>query len=193
MAKFIELVLTALQYQAKGLLEMGDILFATQEETRRYIHRIPTYERQWFKTNWAETYRDRQQFYRTLNHLKSQGLVVKIKAERGQQWSLTKFGREKIQKYRKFRSNPFSSTSVRFKQPTGEGLTIVVFDIPEKERKKREWIRMCLVAMEFKNLQKSVWITKGKVHEDFFHALRERKMLKYVHIFVATKEGTLAV
>ena len=187
----MELVLTALQYQAEGLLEIADILFSTPQETRRYFHRAPTYERQWFKTNLAEAYRNRQQFYRTLNHLKSQGLVVKKETKGKPSWFPTKYGRKKIKKYRALRSDPFSSVSARFRQPAGAGLTIIVFDIPEKERRKREWLRMCLVAMGFQKLQKSVWMAKGKVQEDFLHALRERDLLRYVHIFVATKQGTL--
>jgi len=70
MAKFVELLLSALQFQAQGLLEVADILVSTPAETRYWLHHIPSYERHWFKTNWAENYRTKQQFYRTLNYLK---------------------------------------------------------------------------------------------------------------------------
>lgn len=193
MAKFIELLLTALQYQAEGLLEIADILLSTPQETRRWFHRMPTYERHWFKKNWAEVYRDRQQFYKMLNHLKRQGLVARKGKEIKSPWFLTKLGKEKVQDYRNRRKDPFSPSSIDFEQPRGNGVTIVAFDVPEKERKKRDWIRLCLTDMGFRRLQRSVWVAPGQVQEDFMNALRRRNLSGYVHIFAVTKQGTLRI
>ena len=191
MAKFVELVLAALQFQAEGLLTIADILLSTPEETRRWFHRIPAYEKHWFKTDWAETYRNRQQFYRTLNHLKHQGLAAKRKVKGEPHWTLTSSGKEKVRKYEQMRKDPFSSRTITFSQSRGEGTTIVAFDIPEKERRKRDWIRMCLRGMGFEMLQQSVWVAQGSVDEEFLHALLERKLLGYLHIFAVTKQGII--
>lgn len=191
MAKFVELLLSALQFQAEGLLEIGDIVLSTPAETRRWLHHIPTYERRWFKTNWAEAYRGRQQFYRTLNYLKRQGLVVKKGVKRHALWVITKRGKERIQYYKRSRLDLFSASRITFAPPRGGGVTIVAFDIPEKERRKRDWLRMCLAEMDFEKLQKSVWVGKGAVDENFIHALRERDLSSSVHIFAVTQRGTI--
>ena len=193
MAKFVELLLSALQFQAQGLLEVADILVSTPSETRYWFHHIPTYERRWFKTNWAEAYRTRQQFYRTLNYLKYQGLVVKNRTKGGARWVPTKRGKERIRRYRELRRDPFLKSTAVFARTKGDGITVVAFDIPEKERRKRDWIRMCLVQMNFEMLQKSVWAAKGAIDEDFIHALRERNLLDKVHIFMVTQQGTISL
>lgn len=191
MAKLIELALAALQFQTEGLLTVADIFLASPERIRREFYRIPTYERRWFSTDWAEVYRDRWQFHRTLQYMKRQGLVTKHDARHSTRWTLTRRGVEKLAAYRHRRADLFSTAHVSFPAPHGGGITIVAFDIPEKERRKRDWIRRSLVEMDFKLLQKSVWMVRGGVHEDFIEALRERKLLDAVHIFGVTKDGTI--
>ncbi len=68
---------------------------------------------------------------------------------------------------------------------------IVVFDIPEKKRKMRDWIRSVLVNLEFNMLQKSVWIGKTKIPEEFIKQLRNLNLLSCVEIFEISKTGSL--
>ena len=191
MAKFVELVLAALQFQTEGALTIAELLLASPESIRKRFYRIPTHERQWFSTNWAEAYRNRQQFYKRLHYLKHEGLVIKRSGKDAMQWMLTRRGKERLREYRQSRTDLFSSAHIHFPKPEGDGVAIVAFDIPEKERRKRDWIRQCLVEMDFEPLQKSVWMAHGGVHEDFIHALRERKLLDAVHIFAVTRRGTI--
>ncbi len=193
MAKFVELLLAALQFQAEGLLTLGDILLSTREETRRWFYRIPTEERQWFKKNWADAYRDRRQFHHTLQYLKRQGLVVKKTKSHKSGWALTERGIERMMRYKKAREDPFSGANAIFVKPRGSGITIVAYDIPERERRKRDWMRRCLIEMGCEMVQKSVWVAKGTIDEDFIHALRDRDLLGHVHIFSVTKQGTIRV
>ena len=193
MAKFVELLLTALQYQTEGMLTMVDFVLTSLDpaEARRRFHHIPTEERIWFKKNWADMYRDHQQFYATLYQLQKQGLVVRTGPRRRSRWFLTKLGKKRVKNYRKRRQDKFSLSLADFAKPHGGGLAVVAFDIPEKERGKRDWIRACLVSMGFEKLQKSVWIARGKIPDDFVHALRDRDLLGNVHIFSVTKQGTI--
>ncbi|TSD04735.1 MAG: hypothetical protein Greene071436_72 [Parcubacteria group bacterium Greene0714_36] len=119
--------------------------------------------------------------------MKKQGLVTKKETRQSTAWTLKKLGKHTLSAYHRLRTDPFSSRHIAFPKPKGGGLTIVSFDISEKERRKRDWIRRCLVEMDFKMLQKSVWAAHGGVHEDFIHALRERKLLDAVHIFSVTR------
>ena len=192
MTRFTELVLTALQFQAKGLLTIGDILLSTPEETRRWFHHIPTEERRWFKENWVDMYRNRQQFHRTLNNLKRQGLITKSTDQRGSPWALTRIGKERNRQCGVRRRDPFSSAKIIFAKPAGSGITLVAYDIPEKDRRKRNWLRMCLVEMGCEKIQKSVWVAKGSIDEGFVHALRERHLLGNVHVLAVTREGTIS-
>ena len=191
MANFVELMLAALQFQAEGMLELSDILFLMPVRVRWRFHRVPLRERQWFSTNWAEKYRDRQQFHRTLQYLKRQGLVVEGGKKRRMKWALTKAGNKQLKKYQQLRADPFSRAHTNFGKSKGSGITIVTFDIPEKERKKRSWLRICLIEMNFMMLQKSVWMVKGAVPDEFIHALRDRALLNYVHILGVTQQGTV--
>lgn len=191
MAKFVELALALLQFQAEGLLTLADILLSTPQENRRWLGHIPTYERRWFQTDWAEMYRSRQQFYQTLNYLKRQGLVVKKKEDGKSRWTLTSSGKERAESYEKRRKDPFSRRTAVFSQPQGEGVIIVAFDIPERDRRKRDWVRVCLRGMGFEKLQQSVWVAEGRIDEEFLYALRERRLLGNVHIFAVTKQGTI--
>ncbi len=192
MAKFVELMLMALQFQAEGLLTVGEILLSTKEETQKWFYRIPTEERRWFKKNWADAYRNRQQFHRTLQYLKRQGLIAK-KAKAHGSWALTQRGVERANRDKKIRGDPFSRVNTDFIKPHGKGMAIVAYDIPERERRKRDWIRLCLIEMECEMIQKSVWVAKGSIDEDFIHVLRDRDLLNYVHIFSVTKQGTIRV
>ena len=70
-------------------------------------------------------------------------------------------------------------------------LKIVIFDIPEADRRKRFWLRSALKKLDFTMLQKSVWIGKTKLPQMFLDALRQEKLLSYVEIFEVSKKGSL--
>ncbi len=68
---------------------------------------------------------------------------------------------------------------------------IVAFDIPERERKKRDTIRAELVTYNFKQLQKSVWIGYNPLPEDFTELLNGLHLRDEVHIFSVLEKGTI--
>ena len=69
--------------------------------------------------------------------------------------------------------------------------TIVVFDIPEKERSKRAWIREVLKNLDLKMIQKSVWVGKVKIPKQFIDDLDKFNMVDFVEIFEISKAGSL--
>jgi CRISPR/Cas system-associated endoribonuclease Cas2 len=73
----------------------------------------------------------------------------------------------------------------------GKKVVIVAFDIPEKDRWKRHWIRMALLNMGMRHIQKSVWIGKVLIPKDFLERLETLKLIEYVEIFSIDKFGTL--
>lgn len=73
----------------------------------------------------------------------------------------------------------------------GNELNLVIFDIPEKERGKRDWLREVLRNMKYKQLQKSVWMGRNKLPQQFLEDLLEMNLHRYVEIFAISKKGTL--
>lgn len=75
--------------------------------------------------------------------------------------------------------------------PEPDGIRrLVTFDVPEKEYKKRDWLRAELLAFEFKPLQKSVYIGNRPLPEEFIKDLEVRQLGNCVHILSIEKEGT---
>lgn len=66
---------------------------------------------------------------------------------------------------------------------------IVVWDIPEQKRIIRNLFRRNLKKWGFKNLQKSVWISKKNVTDQLFNYVKELRIEKWVWIFESDKYG----
>lgn len=52
-------------------------------------------------------------------------------------------------------------------RPEGDIKVMVLFDIPERKRKIRNWLRLQLKLWEFKMIQQSVWLGKGPLPKEF--------------------------
>ena len=68
-------------------------------------------------------------------------------------------------------------------KPWDKKLRLVVFDIPEKDKYLREWIRGELGLLLFKRLQKSVYIGKYSIPDDLYQDLIKNDIFQNVHIF----------
>lgn len=189
MSIFIEKILEILQNGAETTVGVFETFSDGKQASQRKFRRLMREGPKQFKTDLADMYRKRKKFYNVLNYLKREGLVQKKSHGRVSVWKVTGIG-SKYLKILKERGLFFQSRA-NFLPSAGNGITVIAFDVPEKERKKRNWIRISLVNMEFSSLQKSLWIAHGSVDEEFIHALRERDMMDYVHIFSVDKKGTI--
>ncbi len=126
--------------------------------------------------------RQRRNFYTLLSKLKKDGLI----GQRKSKWTITKKGKEKY----KFiiQRLPFRK---KYKKEADLTFKLVIFDIPEKERGKRQWLRERLRELGFKMIQKSVWSGKVKLPEEFLEDLKTLNLLDYVDILAITKTGSL--
>lgn len=76
--------------------------------------------------------------------------------------------------------------------PPEDGLIrIVIFDIPERDRKKRHWLRSELVLSGYKMLQKSVWIGYRPLPADFLDGIEYMNLRHCIHVFGVNKKGTI--
>lgn len=131
-----------------------------------------------------------QRFYNMLGHLLKDGLVEKEKKDNKFFLKITEKGKNKLQALRKLVKNKLPTPDYSIKKEKNETI-ILVFDIPEKDKKKRDWLRAVIKDMGFKLLQKSVWLGKGKIPEKFILDLKLIKIVEYVDIFSISKAGSL--
>lgn len=123
----------------------------------------------------------RLNFYSTFSYLRKQGFIErKRKNQKSFSWFLTPLGREKLKNLKeRFKWLPRRHHEIKKE----DILKIIIFDIPEKERYKRVWLRSQLLTLGFKLLQKSVWIGKNKLPEEFMTDLYNFDVFQYMHIF----------
>ncbi|OGY99375.1 MAG: CRISPR-associated endonuclease Cas2 [Candidatus Liptonbacteria bacterium RIFCSPLOWO2_01_FULL_52_25] len=133
--------------------------------------------------------RQQRVFYDLIHRLQKDGLIAKKGSTRGGQWHLTSKGRQELDTIRADSGNILRS-SVYAKQPDTE-IKIIAFDIPEKYRRKRRWLRAAIQRLGFSMLQKSVWIGKYKLPHEFIEDLHRAKLLPYIEILAVTKSGIL--
>jgi len=124
---------------------------------------------------------DKHNFRNLLSKLKRDGLVSRD----GDIWNITKFGLERLLKKRN------GLPAGKYKKEVEQTLKLVMFDIPERDRKKRDWLRDCLRNLGFKMAQKSVWVGKTKLPKDFMIDLRKLRLVNYVDVLEITKTGSL--
>lgn len=135
------------------------------------------------KRSWSKEERERlrRMASDTLYRLKAKGLVVCIGPKKFARWVLTPKGR-RMQK--KFLPDVDAL-------PEDGRLRIFIYDIPEKYKASREWVRRELTIAGFVMLHKSVWVGKRPLPERFFSDLSERGLFEYVQFFEIKEAGSL--
>lgn len=110
----------------------------------------------------------------TLSQLKRKGLVK----DNEHLWALTGKGLRKLTGYRFFRKRQEKTKENKIKRQM-----IVAFDIPEDKRKSRYWLRIELVSLGFKMLQKSVWLGPAPLPQELIKHLKTIDILSYIKFF----------
>lgn len=64
---------------------------------------------------------------------------------------------------------------------------VVIFDIPEKDRKFRSWLRQELYLLKYKQLQKSVFVSKYPLTPDLVKEIKQKKMGNYINYLLVEK------
>lgn len=153
----------------------GEIQFA---QRRVYEERLVRKEQERIKQN----------YHNLISSLKTSGLIETKEKEGKRLFMLTLKGRKKLYDLK---------TVLKIRKPTvyatqpADNWIIVVFDIPERERKKRDWLRRTLRNLGFKILQKSVWLGRKKLPQEFLDDLFDLELTDFVEIFEISKTGSL--
>lgn len=115
----------------------------------------------------------------TLSRLKSRGLLE----NKNKVWKITQKGRDYIKNDTAFKKICCLKQSSR-----GSKNMIIIFDIPEFHRKKRDWLRIELVSLGFSMLQKSVWFGPSPLPKEFIEYASEINVLSYMKFFKAQEQ-----
>lgn len=124
----------------------------------------------------------RPTFITILSQLKAQGLVKKVPKQGRLCWRLTPQGHAALT------AEQHGATL----HPDGKK-RLVCFDIPERDRAKRQWLRGELMACGYRQLQKSVWIGETPLPQEFIEALDALELRGRVHLLRVESEGTLNI
>ncbi len=142
---------------------------------RESLSGAPPYRRQKARPTKGHT------LYLTLARLKKRGLVTK----EGILWKITAKGRSYLREKSKFALPPHCAKTISARPQRN---MIIAFDIPEKYRRRRDWLRAELSLLGFSILQKSVWFGPARLPKDFISALNMLHLLTYVKFFEAKEK-----
>ncbi|MEK7629674.1 MAG: hypothetical protein AAB394_04140 [Patescibacteria group bacterium] len=125
----------------------------------------------------------RPSFSSILSKLSHDGLIKRNGSRKRAFWLVTSKGKEKIKAY------------IRYMKPVkADGMPrLVIYDIPEVDKRKRNLIRSELVACNYQQLQRSVWLGYSPLPEDFVKSLEDMRLENKVHIISIQKKGTLGI
>jgi len=165
-------------------LPYGSSFHKIEASLRKYREKRDLYIRQM-----RQNKENQNRFKHFMYHLRKEGLVENIGKDNGMFVKLTSSGKKLLHKLRrrKEQSLPESKYPIQEK----DELKIIIFDIPEAEKRKRAWLRSVLRNLEFTMIQKSVWSGKTKLPQEFISQLHELNLLSYVEIFTISKTGSL--
>jgi phenylacetic acid degradation operon negative regulatory protein len=123
----------------------------------------------------------RKTVYSSFSQLKKKGW---IKKQSGDTFRLTKAG----EKEAFFAHLDAQAVLYHPKKQKWDGFwRMVVFDIPEKKRRYRDYLRQMLKTLDFRELQKSTWVTPYLI-PDFLKELLWEERVKHFTRFITIKE-----
>ena len=118
----------------------------------------------------------RQRALQLLWNLKQKGYIEMKKRGKRAEYILSDKGRLKILKHKISKCKSL---------PKGK-YVVVIFDIPESQRKLRDELRWALKRNKFTKLQLSVWASRQAVYKDIKDLINELGIQKWVTIFYAS-------
>lgn len=121
----------------------------------------------------------------TLSRMKKNGLLK----NKDRKWSITPEGKGILENTKADIKKFFRPEQVIDNREKSKRL-IIIFDIPEKRKKWREWLRSELVGFGFTLIQKSVWLGPS-LPKEFIEYLGEAGLLKHIRFFRATEKDLI--
>lgn len=131
----------------------------------------------------------RRKFSDFVYRLKRDGLIEGKFNDGVKTFVITKRGKELLRELRSVGLDQMPDK--RYVCEEGCDIKIVVFDVPEKYRRKRDWLRSVLTGMGFSMVQRSVWVGKVGMPKEFLEDINRLDMTDYVEVLSVDKRGTI--
>lgn len=130
----------------------------------------------------------RKNVYVAMHRLQKNGFIEKQIIESEVCFKLTDLGLKEIERRKqKIKINGLRELKIADQNEWDGIWRVVVFDIPEKNKKVRNALRQTLKMLEFYQLQKSVWASKRNFTKEIRKWARELGLSEYIMVF-ETKE-----
>jgi len=186
-------ILEVLEEVATSYLELFDVLIFKQPRgisgVQRELLKVRGKREKLFFTELKEYLKEKEKLTKLLYKLKKEGFISEDKKKN--KLFLTEKGKLKLKILR--RRKLFEENKNKEDKKENKDVIVLIYDIPESERKKRNDLRIFLTLNGFSFIQRSVWIKQGKITEDFINYLKDINVFDYVQIFKITKQGTIKV
>jgi len=131
----------------------------------------------YFKFRQAWRQKERQKYFSQLvYHLKKLGLIEIDNLKGKKAMLLTPKGSERILRIQ-------NKVGERTRRKDGKW-QMIIFDIPEKKRRLRDFLRKTLLFLGYKMLQKSIWVCPYETEKETEEFLRKHLLDRYVKLFL---------
>jgi len=134
--------------------------------------------RQWIE----ESLRKRQTLNQAVHNLKRRGYLQKKVFGDVRGYILTSKGETKL--FHQTLRDPTNRTTL-----SGGQWLMVFFDIPERLKREREFLRANLRLLGFEPLQKSIWVTRDDVRTELRTLLKTRQLGEHVKLLLVKELG----
>lgn len=127
----------------------------------------------------------KEQCRKMIYYLTQSGLIVK----KNDIFKITKKGKEKQKKLKEklLKSLP----TIDYPRIKSNKFILISFDVPEKERRKRAWLRDVLKYFDFQMVHQSAWVGFTAIPEEFIEDLSRIGLADKVEIIEVASKGTL--
>lgn len=183
-------ILEGLERTARAMEELLVIFTSPYGSSMGQIERrLETFRNQRELSQSHDLARSRHSFYDLLHRLKKDGLIEEVSKKDQKALRITGIGKLALTQLKTRRAERLPET--HYPKEKEVSLKVVIFDIPERERRKRRWINAVLKNLGFVRLQKSVWGGKTRIPETFLKDLSRLQLIPHIEIFVISKTGSL--
>jgi hypothetical protein len=155
-------------------------------ESRKNLDAI-AWKREVGKKKREEYFKQLQRYKNLIAWLRREGMIKELIIKNEKRLFITAQGKKHRELLIKRQGEALPNPEYVASWAIAKHTIIIAFDIPEKEKRKRAWLRNALGSIGFRMIQKSVWIGSSQLPQEFLNDLHKLQILKFVEIFKVIK------
>jgi len=158
-------VLSILENAIYNIADFNAVFLNTSKADHRALQKWKPKQRETISGNILEHRRQSKRMYSLLDRLCADGLIKKEELNDKILLRITSTGRAKLDASKK--QQAIALPDFDYHAESNSEVVIISYDIPEPEKRKREWLRSVLKINGFQMMHKSIWIGKIKMPPKF--------------------------